>query len=304
MANWLYKTIVLKTTQEEHLRKGSKKKNAYDIVSFGSSYARYGFDFTECGVDGYNFGVMPQFLYYTFKMVVDYVNSYKSHAYVIIVLPDLVFGEPGKGKYGADRYAMLLSKEAQGDEYSLKRELFVKHFPLLKPSFHNIKQCVKNITLCPKEHKEYLMDHNPMNESQVEQMAIKRCNDWINQFGLKDTKSVELPASLDEKMKQSRLLLTNMIDFCLKEGLRPALVVTPVSRIMNSHLSDEFLDKVLFDNIRKANIQNVPMFNYMQDERFADCDNYINSADFLNHAARIRFTNIVVNDLISAYDAG
>ena len=302
LVNWLYKVLVLSKTQEYHIKRGAKKKNAYSILSFGSSYARYAFDFSESGVKGYNFGLMPQFLYYTNKMVVDYVNSCKPGAYIAIVLPDLVFGEPGKGKYGADRYALLLSKMAQGDEYSLYKELFVKRFPLLKPSLHNLKKCIKDIHRIPKEYREYKLMHNEFTEGQVDEAAQRRCNDWIKEFHLKDTQSDIVPKELEGKMAECRQILTDIIDFCLAKGLRPVLVVTPVSGVMNSHLSDAFMKKVLYDNIEMANKQNVPALDYMRDKRFAEADYYCNSADLLNQRGRRLFTNIVVKDIIKAYE--
>lgn len=302
LTNWLYKVLVLSKTQEYQIKKGAKKEDFYSIATFGSSYARYGFDFSESAVEGYNFGLMPQFLYYTYKMVKDYTNSCKSSAYVVIVLPDLVFGEPGKGKYGADRYALLLSKEAQGDEYSLYKELFVKRFPLLKPSLYNLKRCIKDVPRILKEHRDYQLMQNELNERQVEDAAQRRCNDWIKEFHLKDTQSDVIPKELESKMAESRQILTDIIDFCLSKGLKPALVVTPVSGIMNCHLSDAFMKKVLYDNIEMANTQHVPIFDYMKDERFADSDYYCNSADLLNQRGRKKFTDIVVKDIIEAYE--
>jgi len=302
LANWLYKLLVLRYTQEEQIRKGAKKKDAYQIASFGSSYAHYGFDFSVSNIAGFNFGLMPQFLFYTEKMVRDYASSYKLGAYIAIVLPYLVFAEPGKGKYGADRYALLLSKEMQGDEYTLYKELFVKRFPLLKPSLHNLKKCIKDIRRISKKYDEYQLLHNSLNETQVEEAAQRRCNDWIEEFHLKDTQTDQLPRDLDKKMEESRQILTDTIEFCLSKGLKPVLVVTPVSAMMNRHLSEPFMKRVLYDNIEKANKQGIPVLDYMRDERFADSDYYCNSADLLNLSGRRKFTDVVVEDIIDAYE--
>ena len=102
-------------------------------------------------------------------------------------------------------------------------------------------------------------------------------------------------------MAESRQILTDIIEFCLSKGLKPVLVVTPVSGIMNTHLSDAFMKKVLYDNINMANKLNVPVLDYMRDERFADAGYYCNSADLLNKTGRRMFTNIVVKDIIKAY---
>ena len=302
LANWLYKLLVLRYTQEEQIRRGVKKRGAYRIVSFGSSYARYGFDFSASGLAGFNFGLMPQFLYYTEKMIRDFINCYKPGAYVIITLPDLVFAEPGKGKYGAERYASLLSKEMQGDEYSLYNELFVKRFPLLRPSLRNLKKCIGNIRRIPREYREYRQLHNRLDATQVEDAARRRCSDWIREFHLKDTQTDRLPGGMEQKMAESRRILTDTIAFCLSEGLKPVLVVTPVSAAMNRRLSEPFMKKVLYDNIAQANVQGIPFLDYMRDERFADAGCYRSSADLLNLNGRRKFTEIVVKEVIDAYE--
>ena len=57
-------------------------------------------------------------------------------------------------------------------------------------------------------------------------------------------------------------------------------------------------ERVLFDNIRKANKQHVPFVNYLRDERFSDYKLYHNNADFLNARGRKLFTDVLVKDTI------
>lgn len=301
LVNYLYRTIILRDTQESQIARASQNRNAYEVVSFGSSYARYAFDFSDTTLKGYNLGLMPQFLYYTDKMIRDYRSCYKGNALIIIVLPNLVFGCVGKGKYGADRYAKLLSKKMQGNEYSLKKHLFIKVFPLLKPSLNNFKRCIKTTLNYKNFESDYNVQLNTLTEIQVKEQAILRCNDWIKEFRLKDTKSDEIDDSLNEEFEKSRNILSSMIWYCLDEGLRPVLVVTPVSKQMKEELSDKFLEKVLYNNIRIANKANVPFLDYMTDERFSDYINYNNNSDFLNAKARKVFSQIVIDDALEAY---
>lgn len=301
-ANFLYKAIVLRDTQESQIVRASKRHNAYDVASFGSSYARYAFDFSNTTLNGYNFGLMPQFLYYTDKMIRDYRKSYKDNALILIVLPGLVFGCSGKGKHGADRYAKLLSKKAQGDEYDLKKHLFVKLFPLLKPSPYNLKTCIKTALNFKRIASDYETQANSLTEHEVINQAKIRCNDWIKEFHLIDTQSDQIPECLENEFKKSRDILTSMIDYCLSERLRPVLVVTPVSKQMKDMLSDAFLEKVLYNNIKKANKANVPFLDYMTDTRFTDFIHYNNNSDFLNATARKTFSQIVIDDALKAYE--
>lgn len=301
LANYLYKRIVLYNTQEEQIIRASRKQNAYDIASFGSSYARYAFDFSDTTLKGANFGLLPQFLHYTEKMVKDYRHTYKDNALIVIVLPDLVFAREGKGLYGAERYINLLSKKALGDEYSIKKYIIQKLFPLLVPTKHNIKKVLRNILNYRKDVAEYNQTVNVLSETEVRKSAKQRCNDWIKEFGLIDTKTASGMEHLETEFVKSREVLSRIIEYSLSEGLRPVLVVTPVSTEMKEELSDVFLDKVLYNNIRLANKANVPFLDYLTDRRFTDRTNYSGNADFLNAKARKEFSQIVINDAIAAY---
>lgn len=142
------------------------------------------------------------------------------------------------------------------------------------------------------------LENNQLTLNQVETEADQRCKSWCRQFGLSDTINDIIPGELEETFSKTRKILTNMIQFCLDNSLKPVLVVTPVSKIMNDRLSDVFIERVLFDNIRKANIQHVPFLNYLRDERFADYKMYHNNADFLNAYGRKLFTEILIKDTI------
>ena len=301
-ANYFYKSIILRDTQESQIIRASKKRGAYDVASFGSSYARYAFDFSESSIQGFNFGLMPQFLYYTDKMIRDYRDCYRNNALVFIVLPNLVFGDSGKGKYGADRYASLLSKKAQGDEYSVKKHIFVKLFPLLNTSPYNLKSCINTILHYRSIASDYEIKENTLIEEEVLFQAKTRCNDWIKEFRLQDTQTNIIPESLEVEFQRSREILASMIDYCISEGLRPVLVVTPVSKQMKDCLSDIFLNKVLYTNIHMANKADVPFLDYMTDSRFVDSINYNNNSDFLNSTARKAFSQIVIDDALKAYE--
>ncbi len=295
LLNEFYKRVIIRNEQEAYIRRGAMEKG-YKVVAFGSSYCRYAFDFKGVGIRGYNFGFVAQFFYYTDKMIRAFRKTYEPHCWVIITISNLVFANVGKGLYGSERYIQFLDRKTLADEFSWKNYFMQVIFPLFIPSKYHIKKSFYEF-LCFFKSDPYTSEYNSLSDDGVEKAAKQRCNNWCKQFGLKDTRSDDIPAELEIKFVASRMVLTELIQYCLAEGLRPILVVTPVSAIMNAQFSDRFLNKVLFDNIRLANIQEIPYLNYLHDVRFQDKDLYFESADFLNARGRLEFTRVVLEDL-------
>ena len=65
--------------------------NNLEIINLGSSYAKYAFDYSKVGVNGFNFGIQPQSLSYDFRILKQYKNKLKKNGVVIITIPDFVF---------------------------------------------------------------------------------------------------------------------------------------------------------------------------------------------------------------------
>ena len=87
-----------------------------------------------------------------------------------------------------------------------------------------------------------------------------------------------------------------MISFCQSHGWRPVIVIPPLSDVMKKEFSREFMSAVLYDNVREANTPEIPVLDYLYDERFGDYRLYGN-ADFLNKDGRRLFTQTVLHDL-------
>jgi len=91
---------------------------------------------------------------------------------------------------------------------------------------------------------------------------------WIKQFELEDTIKNNFSDKILKNFERTTNLVTEMIDYCLKNNFRPVLVTTPVSEILNNRMSNEFIQSFLCNNIKKANIQNVPFLDYLHDNLF------------------------------------
>lgn len=295
--NEYYKRVVIRNEQEAHIKRGRAKNNEYEIVAFGSSYARYAFDFSDTGLNGYNFGFVAQFFYYTDKMIRAFSSTFKEGCTVVITIPNLCFAEVGDGMYHPQRYVIFLNKKELGDEYSVKNYLLYNCFPLFIHPLGNIKKLIKYIIGVDKNDEYTRININPLSKQRVNVMALQRIIGWISSFGLMDTQSDIVPVELEQKFEKSRRMLSHMIQYCLDNGFKPVLVIPPVSGVMNSHLADAFVKKVLLDNIEISNNKKVPVFNYLRDSRFQDEKLYSCNADFLNVKGRKMFTAVFVGDL-------
>ena len=293
LLNEYYYRVASDNTQDFHMRKG-EKGGPYDAISFGSAYCRFGLDFSKCNIKGYNFGYGSQFFYYTNMMLHQYAKTCKQGGVVYLIIADLVFAKEGKGIYGAEEYIKFLNKDILADEFSALA--YIKARFSLFFNYRVICRCIKKMLGFTRPTLYDILETNQLKEKQVEEEAEKRCKSWCHQFGLIDTVSDQVPEELNETFIRTRRILTEMIQFCLDNGLKPILVVTPISKIMNDRLGDKFLDRVLFSNIKHANIQNVPFLNYLRDERFQDSKLYHNNADFLNAKGRKMFTECLISD--------
>ena len=294
LLNEYYFHIVLRNTPEHKILKGLKGK--YDYLAFGSSYGLYGISFPK-GANGFNFCLGGQFFYYTNKMLREYTpRCLKKGGTVYLIIADLVFAKLGKGIYNPERYPLILSKESLGEEFSILKYLRMRYPLFLNPRI--LKKIARSMIRGIDNSFDNLKE-NELSYEQTVQQAQTRCASWCRQFHLVDTISTEINPELEETFVKTRDVLTGMIQFCLDNSYKPVLVVTPVSRAMNECLSDAFVQKVLFDNIKMANKQNVPFLNYLKDERFQDISLYANNADFLNACGRREFTKILIDDTLN-----
>jgi len=290
LLNEYYFHVALRNQQEHKVLRGLQKK--YDRIAFGSSYGLYGISFPQ-ETNGFNFCIGGQFFYYTDKMLREYApKCLKPGGTIYLVIADLVFARVGKGLYRPERYSLLLSKESLGEEYSFLNYMRMRFSLFYRPK---IRTLIASLVRGEENHFDTLCENN-LNYNKTLEQAKKRCASWCRQFGLKNTVSDIIEPELDLEFGKTRAILTGMIQFCLDNGFKPILVVTPVSKAMNECLSDEFMKRVLYDNIKMANEQKVPFLDYLKDARFQDISLYANNADCLNAKGRKLFTKLLIED--------
>lgn len=268
--------------------------NNLEIVNTGSSYARYAFDYSYTSKIGFNFGLQSQSLSYDFRILKQYATNLKKGCVVLITLPNLIFGflDYEKDHNNTKYYYFLNHKNIIG--YS--------KFKYLTRIVFSVLSRKKNIFYIIKDEQKidlYNHDRNAMSETQVYDEASLRVEGWKKQFKLNNTIDIKFSNELEKMFESTTSLLNEMIEYCLNLDFKPTLIIPPCSSILNSLLSEQFIKKVLYENIEKANTKKIPVLDYLYDERFQDYKLYINS-DMLNKVGRDKFTEVVIKDLKKA----
>ena len=254
-----------------------------EMVNLGSNHAKYGFNYNCLGVNGFNFALGPQYPWYDFAILRTYARHLKKGCHVLIVLPAAIFC-CGENSWATDKYYHFLPRKTIKDFSWMKK--IGALFPLLEhPS--QVRRLIKDVGI-----------EGPVENSRAhsEKEAIARRDGWVKQFGLIDMVSSNFSEEVLRQFGKSVAIVSQMIDFCLEHGFRPVLVIPPASASLQKILGEEFLRVALYENIKKANARNVPVLDYLHDERFSDFSMYANS-DFLNESGAVLFTRAVYTDI-------
>lgn len=265
-------------------RKFKKIPDNLEIVNLGSNHALYGFRYEGIKQKAFNFALGPQCLFYDFNILKIFTTHLKKGCTVLIVLPPCVFcfGEEGCDN---SKYYHFLPPEMIA-RFSWRKKILNVYFPLL---LHP-----KNARFLIKDSKKYSPKENT--KDHAEKMAVIRRDAWIRQFGLSDMVSGELPEEIRLNFDKTTRIVSEMIDFCLNKRFKPVLVIPPVSDPLRSLLGEKYLNAALYENIKRANAKNVPVLDYLRDERFSTFALYLNS-DFLADSGAVLFTQAVFSDL-------
>jgi hypothetical protein len=135
-----------------------------------------------------------------------------------------------------------------------------------------------------------------MKEQEIKQDAKKWIIGWLHQFSLDSLEHIVLSDENRQSIEKNIAILHEMIDFCLERNYRQIIMMLPVTKELSNLFPETFKKEHIMENIKKANIQNVPLLNYLTDDRFIMPGLYFNSF-FLNTKGREIFTKTVVEEI-------
>lgn len=260
-----------------------------EVVNTGSSYGYFDLDWSACTRKGFNFALVPQSLSYDFKILQQYQAHLKEGCKVFIVLPNLVFAFlDTQTEMKSEKYYYFLERRKIPHYSCLKKFLWVE-FPILKIKYV-LRWLYRVVNGKPRETVFDLYKKDAVYDlKHVQKAAQDRLEGWKQEFSLQDFASAASAIHLEDRFRETTNLLEEMIGFCLDKRWEPILLVPPVSGVLNSMISKEFMEFVLYRNIERANKEKVRVLDYLYDSRFQEHHLYCN-ADFMNKAGRRAFT--------------
>ncbi len=265
-----------------------------DIVNIGSGPSFYDFDWSAVPeISGCNMAIAPEDFRYDARIIKHYGNHVKTGGVVVVVVCPLSFGKNDylyKDSFSEKYISILPSSEVDlpKRKYSLYKNfpfsLKCKNFLLrvangLHRRFRNLFVKKDNETTDPVEAmvKGWISD-----------------NEYLND--LKDPAQAEYYRDV---FKEKENDLKEVIDNCRMQGLRPVILIPPMSGALRGYISDEFIQRFVYDNLRSAADGGTPILDYIDDKRFIDENNYSNGL-FLTPEKRKDFTRTVWEDIKNA----
>lgn len=269
------------------------KNSFWDVVNLGSTHPKFAFDFSESSLKGMNWAVGPQTLEYDFMILRNYHHSLREGATVIIpICPLTFFLYKYSNMRNVAKYYKVFASDLIPDFDSNQYFKEIK-YPLICYPFR-LRYLIKDI---PKDRRLEMID-NPMSPERIETdatMWIEKC--WNSEFGIDICHMQKLSDNNLQAIENNVSLLREIVVFCKEHNYHPVITYLPVSRELGEKFSSEFIEKHIHSYVNRAiSGLDVPVLDYMKDERFQSSDYYINSF-FMNRKGARYFTNIFLREL-------
>lgn len=263
-----------------------------ELASFGSSYAKFGIIPEQIQeMKAFNFGIQPESINYDFKMIKMYKENLKKGAIILLNIPNLVFTFVDYDSEQSNTKYYYFMKKQYINNYKKYKYLCNIYFPILRNPLL-LRYVIKDVR---KDDYETRMG-TKLDENGVKSEAILRIDGWKKNAKLDNLTESKISDNMKKTFEKTCSILSEMIEYCLKNDFKPVIVVPPVSKILSDMISKEFMKEYLYSNIEKANKRNIPVFDYLYNENMQDYKLYINS-DFMNLEGRKILTNEIMQDL-------
>lgn len=262
------------------------------LANFGSSHGEYGFfydDFSQYRT--FNFAVNSQRYFWDYGILQQYIDSFAPNA--VVLLPISYFGIIGRAENYDDlrpRYYRFLKKK-YFDEWSIWDYIRYVSVPLLSAG----KNIMKIFDDIPAENIDVFNSRTIyMTEAELQDYCHKKHESWTNPEKEKG----------DEGYLQNLEEVCQLVKFCLDKGLKPVLVTTPITTVLNDIYKEQSPN--FFPTFYRfiADVQDqfpgVPYFDYSHDPEFSSNFELFADGDHLNVYGARQFTARVVQDLQEA----
>ncbi len=262
-----------------------KTKKKYDYINLGSSYSYFAFQTQIDGIKGLNLAFSPQSLYYDLKMLEEYIEAIKENGKIFVVLCPFVFCVDNYNDEEINvRYFKILNGKS-----------IVNYSPLKFRYSHyfSIVLLVKSAFFAKLRTKKFKRP----NILKIDRfnLAKERVENWKKQFSINSFED-EINEKMTGVFRKNIERLNIIVEVIKKRGNKAYIIIPPITAELKSCLSDKALNNYLYNNIKKCNLHDAVIIDYLCDERLVKDENFLN-ADQLNKTGSELFLKELFKDL-------
>ena len=282
--NLLYtRTNYWKNTVTNAISKFKNVPEGIQLANVGSSHGVHSFDYNDVPCQSFNFALGAQLYLYDYAILRQYADRFSKNA--ILLIPISYFQINLLKNDFSDqraRYYHFLDKEYM-DFYSISEKMSLTFYPVLSAGI-TLKFIIKD----EQSTLKFLTEPELMSDG-----IAKHRNFTIGG-------NVGFDAG-EDGFFHNKLLISQIIEFCYDHDIRPVLVTTPITSVLN----DIFKEKTpaFFDNFYRFTRElqeaypSLLYFDYSHDPRFENDFSLFRDSDHLNIDGAKKFTAVVISDL-------
>jgi hypothetical protein len=286
--NYLY----IRTTywKENDTKQFKNVPGNIQLANVGSSHGTESFDYTGIPYRTFNFALTGQRHVYNYAILKQYIEHFDKNA--VLLIPISYF-EITRIKLDftdqRPRYYRFLDKQYI-ESYSFSEKLLFDLVPVLTAG-NTITFIIKDQPLSAGK-KIITMTGTEL---------INYCNETYKSWTT-DAPGIGIEAG-EEGFAYNRNWVIKIIELCHGHGIRPVLITTPITSILNTIYAEKSPD--FFDTFHRFTREitdtypSILYFDYSHDRRFEDDFSLFNDSNHLNILGAEKFTAIVISDLES-----
>lgn len=293
-SNW-YKNLFIEDIYPGNYWYREHDERNFDIVTLGSSSAKWAYDFSDYGIKAMNWAQQPQTLVEDYNLLRNFHSILRKGGWVIITIMPFTGLNKQTSIKDALKYQKVHSHEPI-QPYLNEKARLIAQIPLLmgKPAVKALVKYLLGKDEVLRTDKISNSENNPMNNEQLEKNALSFIESWKSQFYISD-----FDAPLTAENKKGRAfrikLMQTIIDFCTERDYKPIFIIPPVTKHLSKYYTRAFERTYIYSYLKDVN-REIPLFDYSKEGELQQDDLYFNSF-FLNKKGRKLFTHRVLSDL-------
>ena len=262
-----------------------------ELGNVGSSHTKVGIDWRVTPeVNAWNLALDEQRFFYDYAVLNKFIDHFAENAVILICLSYFEIDNfLSSSDHTRARYYRILSKEDM-DTWSLKEYVFYKLVPVL--SADDVKMTGLLFDKPVSHMNPYYYRNSYMEGDRLYEYCIKKHSGWTTRLR---------PTTPQEDYAENLAKVSEMIELCESHHLRPVLITTPITDVLNSiydeKTPDFFATFHQFSADLRERYPDVPYFDYSHDEAFSGRHELFADGDHLNNAGAELFTKTLVADL-------